>query len=327
VIVYERGNPVVWSGEAEIGGRRIAARVVPYEGEIGPSGFRFDPIAPNVFVRAAAETVAAGPSDADLWRDAVLRAPAGPVLVGPGGAAEPVRGAFAAAAEGARAAGRAVYLLDPDSESLPAPPEDPFVALFCGLPEPSLWPRIQVCASRIRCGLVLPILPGWTAEPDRLRESVERAARAGACFVAGLVLPDDGETRRRVVAVRGLVESGSEESYFDRVHHGDWAAESARALARLDAESRRRGLAVRPPRPSGDGEPAGNAAASARLEELADAEESNEHRAALLRAAVRWLDERSRDLAPVVAEGNFRKIFPFGSDIAPEVERALGSLP
>jgi len=327
MIVYEQGNPIVWAGESEIGGRRIAARVVPYEGQIGPSGFRFDPIPPNVLVREAAETVAAGPSDAEPWRAAILRSPAGPVLVGPGGPAEPVRGAFAAAAEGARSAGRAVYLLDPAPESLPNPPDDPFVAIFCGLPEASLWSRIEESASHVRCGLVLPILPGWTAEPDRLRESVDRAVRAGACFVTGLLLPDDGETRRRVVAVRGLVEPGSEEAYFDRVHHGDWSGESVRAADRLDAETRRRGLAVRPPRPSGEGEPAGNAAASARLEELADAEEANEHRAALLRAAVRWLDERSRDLTPVVAEGNFRKIFPFGSDIAPEVERALGSVP
>jgi len=44
----------------------------------------------------------------------------------------------------------------------------------------------------------------------------------------------------------------------------------------------------------------------------------------LLRAAVRWIDERGRDLKPIVAEGNFRKIFPFGAEIAGDVERALG---
>ncbi len=111
------------------------------------------------------------------------------------------------------------------------------------------------------------------------------------------------------------------------MHHGDWLGDSERAHARLKDAARARGLAVRPPRPRGEGEPASNAAASARLEELADTDTGSEHRAALLRAAVRWLDEVARDLSLVVAEGNFRKIFPFGGEIAPDVERALSGAP
>ncbi len=323
MIVYERGEPLVRTAEAEVAGRRIAACAVPYEGEAGPPAFRFDPISRTVHGRPARGTVAAGPADPAAWRLAIQRAPAGPVLVGPGGAAESVRGALAAAAEGARSAGRAVYLLEPEPESLPEPPGAAFTVLFCGVPDEPLWRRLEACAARLPSGLLLPVLPGWTSEPEFLRDTVSQAARAGARFVSGLTLRGDGESRRRVVEARAAVEPGCEESYFGRVHHGDWAEESDRALAALEAAARARGLAVRPPRPRGDAEPAGNAAASARLEELADSESVSEHRAALLRAAVRWLDERGRDLAPVVAEGNFRKIFPFGGEIAPEVERAL----
>jgi len=38
---------------------------------------------------------------------------------------------------------------------------------------------------------------------------------------------------------------------------------------------------------------------------------------------VRWIDDSRRDLAAVAREGNFRKVFPFGPDIAGEAEAAL----
>ncbi len=89
-----------------------------------------------------------------------------------------------------------------------------------------------------------------------------------------------------------------------------------------------RGLACLIPRPVGEFEPSANAAAAGRLEERANALFSlDEHRAALLHAAVRWIDESARDLAPIVAEGNFRKIFPFADEIAREAEAALQETP
>jgi hypothetical protein len=327
MIVLEPGPPVVRPGEAEMAGRRIAARAVPYDGEVGPPAFRFDPILRTIVRRPADGRVQAGPADPEAWRAAIQRAPAGPVLVGPASTAEAVRGAYAAAAEGARASGRAVYLLDPDPEFLPVSAAEAFVALFAGAPDEPMWARLEACARRFPAGVLLPILPGWTAEEDFLGRVAARAADAGARFVAGIPVTADGDSRRRVVAARAAVEPESEDAYFDRVHHGDWNGETAKALARLEEAVRARGLAARPPRPRGEAEPAANAVAAARIEELADAEAANEHRAALLRAAVRWLDERSRDLAPVVAEGNFRKIFPFGGEIAPEVERALEAVP
>src|SRR6185295_14635130 len=108
--------------------------------------------------------VQAGPADPEAWSAAIRRAPAGPVLVGPASTAEVVRGAYAAAAEGARAAGRAVYLLDPDPELLPESRAEAFVALFCGVPDGAAWARLEAGAPRFASGILLPILPGWTAE-------------------------------------------------------------------------------------------------------------------------------------------------------------------
>ena len=77
----------------------------------------------------------------------------------------------------------------------------------------------------------------------------------------------------------------------------------------------------------GSREPASNAVASGRLEERAQAAHSDEHRAALLHAAARWIDESGRDLASIAREGNFAKVFPFGADIAREAEDALLAKP
>ena len=98
-------------------------------------------------------------------------------------------------------------------------------------------------------------------------------------------------------------------------------------LAEARAAAARHGLASLPPRPGGRQGLAGNASAAARLEELAERLESDEHRAALLYGAVRWIDDSRRDLAAVAREGNFRKVFPFGADIAAEAEAALRSKP
>ena len=35
------------------------------------------------------------------------------------------------------------------------------------------------------------------------------------------------------------------------------------------------------------------------------------------------MDESGRDLATVASEGNFRKVFPFGGDVADAAESAL----
>jgi hypothetical protein len=174
-------------------------------------------------------------------------------------------------------------------------------------------------------GVLLPVLPGWTTEDSFLEPLLSRVAAAGAVSLTAVPVASDGESRRRAVEARSILEPESVEAYFDRVHHGDWERESAQAIARIREEGARRGLALRPPRPRADGEPSANTAAAARLEELADAEASGEHAAARLLASVRWIDELGRDLAPILEEGNFQKIFPFGPEIASEIEKTLGT--
>ena len=325
MIRYAPGAAAVRFGETEVAGRRIAARAIPWEGEAGAPPFRFDPTAKTVVLRPEEGAVSVGPSDPEDWRRALRRPPAGPVLVGPGIPAAEVRGAWRAAARGALEAGRAVYLLDPEPSDLPDGPAESFVAVYCGLPDAGLIARMRAAAERGSAGLLLPIVPGWTGEPAFLESAVAAAAAAGAEFVAGLLLAGDGDSRRRAVAARAIAEPGSEDRFFDRAHHGDWAGESRSALECLEQWARRRGLATRPPRPRGASEPRVNATASGALEELAERVSAEEHRATMLRAAVRWLDELGRDLGPVVAEGNFRKVFPLGADVAAEVERALAA--
>jgi hypothetical protein len=327
LILFEQAEALVRAGESELAGRRVAARAIPYVGEVGPPAFRFDPLDRTVVLRASEGRVEAGPADPEPWRRAIVRAPFGPVLVGPGSVGEDLRGAALAAALGAREAGRAVYLLDPLPAALPDSPAGAFAALFSGMSEQPILDQLRAAADRMPAGLLVPLVPGWTTEDAYLDRLLDRAARAGARFVSAVAVDASSETRRRVVAARSSVEPQSEETFFDRVHHGDWAGETARAAAWLREEATRRGLQTRPPRPRGEAEPAGNAAAAERLEELADRDTADEHSAALLRAAVRWIDEWSRDLAPVVAEGNFRKIFPFGGDILLEAERALTPSP
>jgi hypothetical protein len=325
VIVFERAEPSVRGGEEEIAGRRIAARLVPYSGEVGPPRFRFDPFSGGFVVRSPDGRVEVGPEDPAAWTRAVSRAAAGPILVGPGSPAEAIRGAALAAAEGARAAGRPVYLLDPLPSALPAAPEEAFVAIFSGVPDDTLWRQIETAAGRMPAGLVLPVLPGWTTEEDFLARTVAAAAAAGAAFLVPIPAASDGEARRHAVEARASREPGSLEAYFDRAHHGDWDGDSARAVGEIRELAAQRGLSARPPRPRGDGEPSANWAAAARLEELADSGALGEHEAARLRAAARWIDELGRDLSPIVEEGNFSKIFPFGRETAAEIEKTLGA--
>jgi hypothetical protein len=328
LILFVPGEPLVRGVEADLAGRRIAARAFPCGGEAGPSPFRFDPVERRMVVRPVEGRVEVGPADVVAWRRAIGRSPAGPILLGPGSTDGQARDCARAAAQGAREAGRAVYLLDPDPAGLPEEGGGPFAAVFSGVPDESTWRNLEAASQRMPSGLLLPVIPGWTAEDSFLDGIFARAALAGARFVAAIPAADDGDSRRRLVAARGIAEPGSEEAFFDRVHHGDWQGDTARALDRMLALAARAGLACRPPRPRGEGEPAGNVAAAARLEELAERGAGSEHRAALLRAAVRWLDEVGRDLRPVVAEGNFGRIFPFDPEIAPDVERALaGPLP
>jgi hypothetical protein len=326
MIVFEESiTPTVRTGEFEVASRRIAARAFPYAGETGTARFRFDPAERRFLSRSAEGTVLAGPHEADLWRTALLRGPAGPVLVGPSSHGEEIRGSYRAAAEGARLSGRAVYLLDPEPAALPENPGAAFSALFVwfpGLERPDA--RLKEAVARgIPSGWILPLVPGWTAAPVAVDEAVRAAIAAGAGFLAPVPLAEDGGVRRVAVEAASAASPEAAEGIFERVHHGGFADELAEAHERLRDACVRAGLATVPPRPVGLRESAKNAAASGRLEEKAQAAHRDEHRAALLHAAARWIDESGRDLAAIAREGNFGKVFPFGDDIAREAEDAL----
>jgi hypothetical protein len=326
MIVFETSAaPAVRPGEFEIASRRIAARAFPYAGEVGGARFRFDPIERRFFPRSDDGTVLAGPHDPLPWRTAFLKGHAGPVLVGPGSPGEAVHGAYLAAAEGARQSGRAVYLLDPDWSGLPPPPGRPFTLLsswFPGCPD-GAEVLAEARARGIGAGRVLPIVPGWTATPEFAREAARLAAAAGAAFLVGVPLADDGVARRVALEAAAASAPDAAEALFEGVHHGGSPEEIAQAQEGLREACAAEGLSGVPPRPVGAREPAANAAASARLEEKAREASADEHRAALLHAAARWLDESGRDLAAVAREGNLPKVFPFGAELARDVEEAL----
>jgi hypothetical protein len=326
VIEYDNAaNPSVRPRESEIGGRRIAVQAIPYSGEVGSPAFRFDPVERRFFERRAAGRVAVGPADTEAWARALARCPGGPAVVGPGSArrVEEIRGAYAAAVGGAAKAGRPVYLLDP--LVLPVPSGREFVLLFTWSPSAVSAGAVPIPAARsagLEAGGLLPIVPGWTDSPEFLTAYLDGLAAAGATFAAPIPASGDGESRRLLVEARAAFDPASADSFFQKAHHSDWGAGQDAATRLFRSEAARRGLATIPTRPVGRGEPPGNSAAAARLEEIAQDSGADEHRTALLYAAARWIDESGRDLSLVVREGNFRKVFPFGA-LAGEAEAAF----
>ena len=326
MIEYESsGTALVRCVETEVAGRRVAAHALPYSGEAGGPVVRFDAIARTLVFRRSSGRVAVGPARDEAWTRAFERCPPGPVLVGPGSSVEEIRGAYRAAVAGAAAAGRPLYLLDPDAHGLPERSGRACVALFAWSPETGAAPPAALRIARERgfaAGGLLPIVPGWTEEPAFLDGYLDGLARAGAGFAAPLAASGDAEARRRLVEARTRIEPDSADRFFEKIHHCDWPAAVREGMRRFREEAERRGLATIPPRPVGGSEPPGNSAAAARLEERAREVEENEHRSALFYAAARWIDESGRDLTPVVAEGNFGKVFPFDA-LAAEAEEAF----
>jgi len=327
IVFTEAGAATVRHGEVHLGGRRAAARAIPYAGEAAPPSFRFDPLELRFLALREEGSVAAGPCDVEAWRAALAAAPAGPVAVGPCSASEAIYGAYRAAAEGALASGRGVYLIDPEPEGLPAGADGAAVAV-AGWRPGSLPPVLAAATSMgIAAGLALPAIPGWTSDRAVLEPLLDGALRAGARFLCALAPAWDGPARRAAVEARASVDPASSESFFEHIHHAASQGAIGRALSAVRAACAERRLPSIPPRPRGRSEPPANARAAALLEEGAVRAEADEHRAAMMHAAVRWIDETGRDLAPVVAEGNFRRVFPFGASLAAEVEAAISGTP
>ena len=308
-----------------VAGRRLAGRLLPYGFEAG-GGPRFDPVERRFVLGSAQPSVHAGPFREDAWIQALARVPGGPVLVGPSSPAESVWGAYRAAVAAALSAGRPVYLLDPDPAELPPGASGSVVALCSWRPgrHAAAFPGLEAARDAgLAAAAVFPLLPGWTAEDEALEALANAAGRGGASALSALVPLGDGEGRRAIVEARAGVEPEAVDRFFEVIHHGDWPGRLASRLSAARSAAQRRGLAVLPPRPAGRGVPPGNAAAAALLEERAELGDPGEHRAALLYAAVRWIDESGRDLAAVAREGNFPRIFPFGGEIGEAASAAL----
>ncbi len=327
MIVYEAGSPpAARAGEAVLAGRRIAGRLAPYGAEA--SSLRFDPLERRYLFPRDEPSPRPGPSRAEPWRDAVARIPPGPLLVGPpapDSGAELLWGAGRAAAEAAIAAGRPVYLLDPEPDGIPAEAGGA-VALCSWRPgRPGLaFPGLErLRRTGIPCAALFPLVPGWTAEDEAVEALADAAAAGGADSLTALVPAADGEGRRAIVAARSRFEPDDADRFFEVIHHGDWPGRLAGRIATARKAASGRGLLVLPPRPEGRREPAGNRAAAARLEERAELTDPGEHRSALLYAAIRWIDEFPRDLTAVGREGNFRKVFPFDGEVGEWAEAAL----
>jgi len=325
MILYEAAAaPAARAAESLVAGRRLTGRLLPY-GASGETPFRFDPVERRFLFRDPGAAVSVGPWRVEAWNAVLTRFPAGPVLVGPGSAAEGFRGAYRAAAGAALAAGRPVYLLDPEAEGIPAEPGRSAVALCSWRPggAASAFPGLVAAGEAgLRAAAVFPLLPGWTADTAELEALAAAAKAGGAAAFCPLAPALDGEGRRAIVEARTAADPASD-GFFELVHHGDWSDRLGERLSAARDAGGRHGMASVPPRPVGKGERAGNAAASARLEELAVEREADEPRAALLYAAVRWIDDSLHDLAAVAREGNFRKIFPFDPPVADAAEAAL----
>jgi len=310
MILYEEAPaPAVRAGELDLAGRRIAARAFAYSGETGPPAFRFDPAERRLHARSPSGALLAGPAFPESWREAFARVPPGPVLIQGAASAEQVRGSFRAAAEGARAAGRGAYLLDPEPAGLPpgnrapasGPP--PAVALFCWSPDLPLDAR-SLSAARaagVPAGVVWPLVPGWTAGEDFWTGYLDAAAKAGAEFAVPVAPVADAEFRRIAVEARTRVSPGEADRFFETMHHLPWSEALPEQILVARAAVRDRGLAAVPPRPRGLREPLANSGAAARLEERAvEVGIRDEHHSSLLLAAVRWIDGCGRDLRPIL---------------------------
>ena len=341
MIVYEEAPPGVKAGELDLAGRRAVARAVACSGECGPPRFRFDPVERRIVARRDAGTASCGPADPQAWSEALSKAPDGALLVeGSAGAAEAVRGTFAAAAEGVRRAGRGAFLLDPGPAAADLPSfceptrSGPrFVVLAAWSPdEPAFRDGLEALRTAARAGIaggvVWPVLPGWTDSADFVSGLLASAREAGARFASPVAPAADVDARRAAVLARQHHDPAGSERFFDTMFHAPWSEPDAlaSALEAARAAVREAGLAIRPPRPATDRQPAANVRAAERLEDLA-AEAGDEHTSARLLAAVRWIDSCGRDLDAIRREGNLARVFPLGGELAAEIERALTETP
>jgi hypothetical protein len=321
MILFSTGPAAVRRGEfAPFPGVRSRIRMVPYAG-LDLSGA--DPWKGG-YRRAAEEIeVAAGPDSAESWEETLFAVPPGSVLIGPIAACEKVYGAGAAAIEAARHSGRGSVVVDSfcDARDLPGGPDVVFLAVWRAGEEARLWDRLEARGEG-KAGVALPLIPGWTAEPEFLRSFLARVRAARLDFAAPFEIALDGYSRSAIHADFSSRFPERSDAYFDELHHRDWSDELARARLGFAEEARAAGVPARVPLPRGRRDFEANLRAREALD--AEADRSSEPEASVLRSAARRIEDFGRDLAELARQGNSRLLVSPGTREWRVVEEAIG---
>ncbi|MGH9440802.1 MAG: hypothetical protein ACRD16_00850 [Thermoanaerobaculia bacterium] len=323
MIVYANGPAAGRRGEfAPLPGVRSRVRAIPYPGLELPGADLWR----GGYLRERKDTeVLAGPDSAEAWREVFAGAPPGCVLIGPVADVEPVYGAARAALAAAREAGRGAVIVDDrcEPDRLCDGPDVVRILVWRSEEGAGFWERAAGGRRGGKSGVALPLIPGWTGEPSFVRDFLARARSAGLDFVAPLEIDPDGHSRAAIHADFTERFPGDADSFFDRLHHRDWAPESARALAAFADEARAAGVPPRAPLPRGRGDYEANLLAREALEREAD--RTGEPGASSLRGAARRIEDLGRDLEELTRQGNGRLVLAPRSREWAIVEEAIGA--
>jgi hypothetical protein len=330
MILFENAGGAPWRrGEfTPFPGVRTRVRALPYQGYEPPG---VDPWSGEYRRQARAgeeERILVSSDSAMEWSNSLRSAPPGPIALGPAPAAEAVYGAAAAAVRGARSLGRGIVAVDVPSGGLPVgedgAPDDDLIAIAVWRQgrEQNLWEEGRAFAGRARWGVAFPLLPGWTDEPSFLRHFIIRCREEGARFVVPIETAGSGPSRAAIHADFSALNPDRNESYFQKIHHGDWRDAIEIARSRFLEAAAEAGLPSRVPQPRGASLFEANRRAIEALEE--EAERSAEPHASRLRRAVRIVEELGRDLESLSRDGNARLVFSPDSPEWRIIAHALG---
>jgi len=307
MIVYGGAAPAsVRRGEFHpFPGARSRCRAIPYP------GFEIDGADPwkGTYARAEEIDAGVGPPDPALWREAIVHAGPGKVLVGTAAPAEEVYGTAAAAIAAARDLGRSVIVVEAVDARTFAPATDDLARVVLWTAGPGFWTGFS--SRKEPSGVALPLIPGWTGSESFLEEWLDEARAAGARFAVPFELAGEGASRAAIHADFARLHPPEADDFFDAIHHRDWetGVREARAFFRRAAAAV--GIPGRVPAIAGSAEFAGNA----RLIEAFEvaAETAEEPGASRFLAAARRVEDFGRDIEEVARGGNLRLLWPLES--------------
>lgn len=301
-------------------GIRGRTRAIPYTGFEPPGA---DPWQKQYRSPAPDSAAEAGSPDQDGWVAALRASPPGPILIGPAPPAEPVYTSALAAIGAARELARGVVAVDVAGVWDRIDFDDSLVRveIWRAGEEAFLWERLERTRGRVRQGIALAVLPGWTAESDYLEAFLPRAREAGVDFVAPFGVEGEGQGRAAIHADYSRENPAGADAFFNLLFHADWEARTHEGILRLREAAAKAGVATRVPRPPGAGEFRSNARVIEALE--SEAEDSPEPFASELFRAARRIEDVNRNIEELVLRGNRRLLFPAGSRAGEVAERVL----